>query len=393
MRVLIVNDYGTPASGGVETVMHRLRAALRERGHDARLFTSSADGPNGRANGDTACFGTLTALRTPLQAFNPWAVRALRRTIRAFRPDVVHLNIFLTQLSPAILPVLADVPVLYHAHWYRPVCPLGTKRLRNGGDCHEPWGTPCLTRGCLSLRAWLPLMAQRRALGRHRRIIDRVIACGAPVRERLLEAGWDDVEVVWNGVPPSPEPPALVLMPTIAFAGRFAPEKGVEVLIDAFARVARELPEARLVLAGDGPSRPEIERLITARDLAHRIHRPGWVPSESLGELVRGAWVQAVPSLWDEPFGNAAAEALMRGTAVVASARGTLPELVEHGRSGLIVEAGHVDALAGALLQILRDRRLAGRMGAEGRRFALERLTESAFVDRMVELYMAVGAS
>lgn len=393
MRILMVNDYGTAASGGVETVMLRLRSALRERGHDVRLFTSSADGPARHDAGHTVCFGTLTAARTPLQAFNPWAARALRRAVRAFRPDVVHLNIFLTQLSPAILPALQDVPVLFHAHWYRAVCPVGTKRLPDGSDCREPWGAPCLARGCLSLRAWLPLMAQRRALRRHRRIIDRVIACGAPVRERLLEAGWDEVEVVWNGVRASLAPPALAERPTVVFAGRLSREKGVDVLLDAFARVARELPDARLLLAGDGPLRATVERQIAEHDLGSRVHRPGWVASGALDALARGAWVQAVPSLWDEPFGNAAAEALMRGTAVVVSARGSLPELVEHGCSGLVVEAGRPDALASALLQILRDRTLAERMGAEGRRFAASRLTESAFVNRMIELYTAVGTS
>jgi glycosyltransferase involved in cell wall biosynthesis len=392
MRILLVSDYGT-ASGGVERLVLRLRTALRDRGHDARLFTSTARAAAGPVLADATCYGTATALRTPLQAANPWARRALSRVLRAFRPDVVHVNIFLTQLSPSILSLLRNVPAVYHAHWYRPVCPKGTKRLPGGADCSDGWGLSCLTNRCLTLRAWLPLMVQRRRLRGGLHVFDRVIACGTPVRDRLREAGVDDVEVIWNGVAVTDVRPPLSGPPTVAYAGRFAPEKGVSVLVEAFARVLTRLPSARLLLAGDGPSVRHVEHMIATGGIADRVSRTGWLSDDQLQATLASAWVQAVPSLWREPFGLSAAEAMMRGTAVVGSAAGTLEELIEHERTGLLVPPGRADLLADALLRLLTARDEAERMGQAARRFALARLTESAFVDRMLGVYASVQPS
>ncbi|MGH7555365.1 MAG: glycosyltransferase, partial [Longimicrobiales bacterium] len=245
MRILLVNDYGT-ATGGAEVLFLLLRRLLRERGHAVRLFSSSARPLGAPCEADDTCFGTTTTARTTLQAANPWAAARIGDVLRDFRPDVVHVGVFLTQLSPSILPRLRDIPALFHVHWYRAVCPLGTKRLPNARDCNEPWGTACLRNGCLTLRAWLPMMAQRQLWHRYRDVFDRTIACGDAVRRRLEEAGFPNIEVVPNCVAPRQQRPALQDPPTAAFSGRLVAEKGVDVLVDAFSQVVRELPGARL---------------------------------------------------------------------------------------------------------------------------------------------------
>ena len=123
MRILLVSDYGTLA-GGAEIGLMTLREGLRKLGHDARVFTSSARA-GGERFADYECFGTTSPSRTLLQTANPWATIGLRRVLREFKPDVVHVKMFLTQLSPLVQPLVRDVPSLYHVVWYRPVCPLG----------------------------------------------------------------------------------------------------------------------------------------------------------------------------------------------------------------------------------------------------------------------------
>jgi hypothetical protein len=79
------------------------------------LFATSSAG--GGAGADYTCRGTTSPLRTLLQSANPSAWWQLRRVLAEFRPEVVHVRLFLTQLSPLILPVLRRVPSLYHAAW------------------------------------------------------------------------------------------------------------------------------------------------------------------------------------------------------------------------------------------------------------------------------------
>jgi glycosyltransferase involved in cell wall biosynthesis len=97
-----------------------------------------------------------------------------------------------------------------------------------------------------------------------------------------------------------------------------------------------------------------------------------------------GAWVQCVPSLWDEPFGLVAIEALARGTPVVASAVGALPEFVADERSGYLVPPGDPDALAAALRRVLSDPAAADSLGDAARRTTLKRLDGDACVDRLL---------
>src|SRR5579863_3905719 len=126
MRVLLISDYATP-TGGAELMILALRDALRQRGHDARLLASSARPLNMQSQADYECFGISSPIRGLTQVANPSAYWHLKRILAEFRPDVVHVRLFLSQLSPLILPLLADVPAIYHVAWYRCICPIGTK--------------------------------------------------------------------------------------------------------------------------------------------------------------------------------------------------------------------------------------------------------------------------
>jgi glycosyltransferase involved in cell wall biosynthesis len=386
MRILLVNDYAAP-NGGAEVGLLTLRDGLRQRGHDARVFATRARPSGGTSFADYECLGTTSRLRTLLQTTNPFAAVELRRALDEFRPDVVHVRIFLTQLSPLILPVLANVPTLYHVVWYRPICPIGTKLLPDGTICASPAGNVCYRSGCLPLHDWAPLMLQMRLWRRWRPAFDLVVANSKAVKRRLLAEGIGPVQVVWNGVPVVPARPPLASPPTVAFAGRLVREKGADVLLDAFARVRHELPAARLLVAGDGPERRALGQSVIELGLAEHVTQLGNVPRADLEAALAPAWVQAVPSRWAEPFGLVAAESMMRGTAVVASRTGGLAEVVHDEGTGVLVPPGDTAALADALLRLLRDRDVAEAMGHEGREVALRTFGETRYVDRFVELY------
>ena len=218
-----------------------------------------------------------------------------------------------------------------------------------------------------------------------------VVANSEATKRRLEAEGVSPVEVVWNGVPVRAARGELAERPTIAFAGRLLREKGADVLMDAFAKVVARPPEAMLLVAGDGPEREALSSQAERLGLRANVTLLGHVSREELERRFSPAWVQAVPSRWEEPFGLVAAEALMRGTAVIASNSGGLAEFVQPGETGLLVPPQDFEALANALLSLLENRELAASLGENGRVFALRHLTEDVFVDRFVSYYEAIS--
>ena len=394
MKILLVNDYGVTA-GGAECIALSLRDELRRRGHDARLFASTA-AIAGLANlADATCHGTTGPLRTPLQIANPWAERALQRILADFRPDVVHVNLYLTQLSPLILRALRTTPSVYYAQWYRSVCPLGTRRRPDGQSCEAAVGTACLRSGCLSARAWPLLMLQARFDRAWGGAFRRVTAISHAVAESLDTYGAPHLRGA-TVVPPGTavvEPRQdFAALPTIVAAGRLVPEKGFDVLLRAFRQVTVRIPEAKLVIVGRGTEATPLGRLAATLGLADKVSFPGHLSHAETLIRMRGAWVTCVPSVWAEPFGMTAAEAQMQGVPVVASRTGGLAEIVCDGLTGRLVEPGDVDGLAAALLGILTDRETVGSMGRAAHANARERFDLPGFAARFEAIYREVAA-
>jgi glycosyltransferase involved in cell wall biosynthesis len=385
MKILLLNDYAAPIGGG-EFLTFSLRDGLRERGHDARLLSTSAALSGTKSGADYECRGTTSSFRTLLQTANPFAARELRRVLGEFRPDLVHVRMFLTQLSPLVLPLLRDVPSLYHVVWHRPICPIGTKLLPDRTTCQVPPGAVCYRAGCVPLRDWGPLMLQLRLWRHWRDVFDVIVANSEALRRRLVAEGIKPVEVVHNGVPVRQPRERLANSPVALFVGRLVPEKGVDVLVRAFRHVMLRRPEARLVIVGEGPEAPALRSLVAELRLGERVQMIGRLSRAEVERRFEDSWVQVVPSL-SESFGIVAAEAGMRGTAVVASDVGGLPEIVQHEQSGLLVPPGDAEALAAALVRVLSEPALADRLGTAGRRIALERFTEAAYVDGHLRLY------
>ncbi|HET6616955.1 MAG TPA: glycosyltransferase family 4 protein, partial [Gemmatimonadota bacterium] len=143
MKILILNDMAAKV-GGAETMTLDLRDELRRRGHDARVFASDALNQGEPSPADYSCFGTTGELRTLNRVANPRAWLSLRSAMADFRPDVVHVRMFMTQLSPLVLPLLEDVPSLYHAAWFETICPIGTRLLPDDSICEFEAGKVCL---------------------------------------------------------------------------------------------------------------------------------------------------------------------------------------------------------------------------------------------------------
>lgn len=381
MRILLVSDYAA-AEGGAEIVTRQLRDGLRARGHDVRWFASSGHQARGDSEADVECFGTVGPFRTLVQCANPAARSGIAHIIMEFQPDVVHVGMFLTQLSPLILPVLRDRASVYYAHWLRPICPTGAKLLPDDTRCTYRAGRACYSNGCLPVHDWVPVMTQMHLLRRWQRYFTRTVANSAATRSALQADGFPVSDVIPCGIEAPPASAVFADVPTAIFSGRLTRQKGVHVLLDAWASVTGALPSARLLIAGDGPERAALERLAPKN-----VVFLGQLGRDDLQRMSTAAWVQVVPSIGFESFGLVAVEAMLRGQAVIASRIGGLPEIIDSANTGILVEPGDAPGLADALTALLRDRARCQRLGAAGQRTAQTRYTIDLHVDRFVALY------
>jgi glycosyltransferase involved in cell wall biosynthesis len=172
--------------------------------------------------------------------------------------------------------------------------------------------------------------------------------------------------------------------------GRLIPIKGHDVLLRALAVAREQLPDLTLELAGDGPLEPELRASVTRLGLDDAVAFLGRVALA--GPVFERAEVVVVPS-FGEGFGLVALEAMERGRPVVASDVGGLPEIVDDGRTGVLVPSGDADALAEAIVSVAGDRARAALMGAAGRDRALEEFSQERCTDRIEAIYGAALAA
>lgn len=194
------------------------------------------------------------------------------------------------------------------------------------------------------------------------------------------------LRLVVNGVPAGASPavasPAVALQnrfgvtPTIFASGRFAAEKGFAQLLAAFALARQVQPQARLVLAGRGPDEALLKKYAENLGLAEYVDFPGWLTHEQVAAQLSSARMVVVPSVWSEPFGLVAVEAMQAGVPVVASNRGALPEIVRHGETGLIFESGDIFQLASSIRFLLEEPDTASEMGEKGRVLASQEFSQ-----------------
>jgi len=169
---------------------------------------------------------------------------------------------------------------------------------------------------------------------------------------------------------------------TILFVGRLIEEKGAAVLLRAAAQLA---PQIAIWIVGDGSEADRLKRLAEELSLEPRVRFLG--DRGRVEPFMQAADCLASPVVWDEAAGLVNLEGLACGLPVVASRSGGIPEIVDHDRTGLLVERGDVEALANAIHRLFEDPSLRLRMSHEARRVALERYAPEKRLPDFLDLY------
>ncbi|MEN3534711.1 glycosyltransferase [Microbispora sp. ZYX-F-249] len=401
MRVLLVTGHYTPGPGGAETVVALTERLLRDAGHEVVPFATAE--PGTLATPWAAWFPPPAgaAARTEpgrrlAGAYSRPARRALESLLAVARPDVAHVHHVHEFLTLSVLSALRRhrVPVVMTLHDYKAVCP--NYRLFTGGrPCERCLRggrlTNALRHGCLAGEgsAWRAAAAGVEAgLGRlcgWWRPVRLFLAPSAFLRDRMAEGGLpeDRLVVLPNPVLPLGRPAAAPTRPArFLYCGRLVPEKGLDVLLTA----ARGLPPGVTVdVYGSGRAEGALRRRVAGEALPVRLR--GFAGPGALAAAYDGATAALLPALWYENCPMSVLEAAVAGVPVVASRIGGLPELVDDGRTGLLVPPGDADALAAAMLRLAADPVRARELGAAARREVARRHDPARHLAALLGLY------
>lgn len=201
---------------------------------------------------------------------------------------------------------------------------------------------------------------------------NNLLLCGI-ASDRIKNMIWGTWGVDVEEFSPASTPPDFR---TILFVGRLHAEKGIFVLLDAFARIHAQEPQARLNLVGDGPARSEVCSRIEHLKLENAVNLFGVIKNRAMPDQFRASSVFVAPSLttpkWAEQVGMSSIQAIACGVPVVATTSGSIPEYIPDNVAGILVKENDVAALADAVLKLLRDNSLHARLSGGGRKFALE---------------------
>lgn len=310
--------------------------------------------------------------------------------------SLAHLHIYYGQLSGSILKPLRErgIPIIQTLHEYKLICPTYSLFAESkvcedcgSGQFYRAVAKRC-NRGSLARSSLSAIEAYASRLLGAETAVDHFVAVSDFLRNKMIQHGIapEKITTVHNFIDAAPIEPSHRRGDYVLYLGRLERIKGIATLLDAI----EPLTDVPLVIAGDGNAR-ELVRAAEARLGKGRVDWRGFVGGRALGELIRNARFLVAPSEWYETFGLILIEAFAHGRAVISSRMGGMTEIVDHGSDGLLFEAGNVDALRRAILDLWSAPDDAVAMGAAGRDKVLARFSPQAHLRQILDVYRKVG--
>lgn len=347
MRILILHSrYLSGWASGENSVVRDEQRLLTEAGHEVTSWTPASELSHARLGSRTI--------------WSPAALRQVRRLIEQHRPQILHCHNLFPMLSPTVLRAAkgSDARVVVTLHNYRMLC-LPATCLRDGEICERclgrvPW------RGVVyrCYRGSLPGSAALAAsLSLHRAIgsfddVSLFLPVSRFLRDKHVRAGFAADRMLTKPNFCWPRARREGVGEYFLYVGRLSPEKDVRTLLEAWKSI-----RAPLILAGDGSDRATLEAIAPAE-----AEFRGTVTPDEVNDLLRGARALMVPTRSYEASSRSGIEAYAAGVPVIATDLGALPEIVEHGVSGMLVPPGRADAWVEAI-EALTDTDAALRLG------------------------------
>jgi glycosyltransferase involved in cell wall biosynthesis len=383
VRILIVhNEYGK--FSGEEAVVAAHKKVLEEHHHEVLSFQRTSACLEGKLGEKIQAFFS--------GVYSPASRGEIRRLLQEHVPDVVHVHNLYPWISPSILLEChrVGVPIVMTVHNYRLVCPNGLHLPKGRYEvCEKCCGGReywCVLRDCEKNFFKSLGYALRTYTARRFGFIKRNVAVFACLtefqRRRLLAEGYpaERLRVVPNMCPTQAQtPPARDEKGEfVAYAGRISPEKGIELLLSAAARL-KSIP---FHLAGDYDAVPALVRKAPANmSFLGRLDRP------RLADFYNRSRLLVLSSTWFEGFPMVLVEAMVHAKPLIAPRIGGIPEIVDEGRTGLLFTPGDAGELTEKIRYLWDHPELGWQMGHAGREKALREYSSEKHYDRLMTIY------
>ncbi|MEX1997113.1 MAG: glycosyltransferase family 4 protein [Candidatus Andersenbacteria bacterium] len=365
MKLLFLSALYPPVSkGGGELSTHYIAASLQQRGHQVRVITAGGADEEYNLQGVVVHRLPLSLDAKPLfeRAHARKMARVLARVIGdASQYDIIHAHDFRSALA---LSELEYPHAVVTARDYAQVCGSTNNILSDGRRCHCSW--PDVVRNHRvreapwwrkPFRVWqykYNINYRRLAFQKfpHQIFISRTHRSEIQQQQDLRG---QVTHVIYNPVPREYLTVPAVTPPTkeILYVGTVEMYKGVGVLLEAFANIAAEFADVKLKIVGEGAQKKQYQHFVTSKGLQQRVIFSGRVAWDKIHAFYDKALVVVAPHIWIEPFGRTVVEAMARGRVVVTSNRGGPGEIVDHGVTGLLCQAGSVASLQEQLVTAL----------------------------------------
>lgn len=353
MKILLVNKFYY-RRGGDCVYMLSLEEILKAHGHEVAVF--AMDYPENQPSEWEKYFpsevnfrlgkGMIESFLRPL-GYSREVRKKFKALLDAFQPDVVHLNIIHSHLSPVIAEIAHNrgIKVVWTMHEYKLLCPR-YDCLRNGSVvCEEcfRYKSRVLAYKCMKNSMLASVLAYGEAVKWNRRCLDKytdVFICPSQfIAEKMLQGGFSQKKLVplcnFIDVEKCKRNDGYTKKDYYCFIGRLSHEKGVKTLIEA----SNRLPDYRLIIIGGGPIEKELKAI--AGDHVEFVGFKQW---NEIKVLVGGARFCVIPSEWYENNPLSIIEAKCLGTPVLGARIGGIPELIDE-NSGFLFESRNVDDL------------------------------------------------
>ncbi len=362
MKILQVNKFNY-RRGGAEKYFLDISDALEKAGHEVAIF--SMRHPNNHpspwekyfvSNLDFRKNNFFDLLRIPGRIiYSLEARRKFTKLLDDFQPDIIHLHNIYHQISPSILAPAKKrgIPVIMHLHDYKLFCP-NYKLYTQNAFCERCLGGKygnCLKYRCLdnsffrSLIADFEMWVHHRVFKFYENGINLFISPSEFTKKEAIKFSWpaERIKVLINFIDKiNNEEITKNESNYLLYYGRLSPEKGIDVLLEALAKV----PTGHLKIAGIGMSEEELKSYAKKTKIQDRVEFLGFKSGNELQSLVSGARAVVIPSRWPENMPFTLLESLNAGTPVIAANVGGLPEIIKEGENGFLFKSEDAGDLA-----------------------------------------------